>query len=52
MTSRRRRAARLLFATALLLTGVAAIVPALPGDAEAAPETAQSATTRTVTATR
>lgn len=52
MTTRRQRAARTLFAAALLLTGLAAIVPAFPDGAEAAPESAQSATSRTVTATR
>lgn len=49
MSTRRTRAARILFASALLLTGVAAIVPAFTGESTAAAETSVS---RTVTATR
>lgn len=51
MSPRRKRAERVLFAAALLLCGLAAIVPSFPNEAAAAEETAQSAT-RSVTATR
>lgn len=49
MSPRRRRAVRVLFAAALLLTGLAAVVPAFPREAVAAE---QAATTGTTTATR